>query len=149
MKEPVLRKAIYLPIDPPTRTAQQRGVRVVRGHAQFYEKREVSEAKALLKDQLLKYVPDEPYQGALMVGVVWAFSTTVRKKIKDEFRTTRPDLDNLFKGLADCLCELGFFADDSLITELNLRKIWVAPEDAHLSITISEFVEVEELEVET
>lgn len=142
MKEPILRKAIYLPMDPPTRTAQQKGIRIVRGHAQFYEKKEVSEAKAILKDQLLPYVPDEPYKGPLMVGVVFAFSTTVRRKIRDEFRTTRPDIDNLFKGLADCLTELGFWEDDSLICELNLRKIWVAPEDAHLSITISEFVEV-------
>lgn len=144
MKEPILRKAIYLPMDPPTRTAQQKGIRIVRGHAQFYEKKEVSEAKAILKDQLLPYVPDEPYKGPLMVGVVFAFSTTVRRKIRDEFRTTRPDIDNLFKGLADCLTELGFYEDDSLICELNLRKIWVAPEDAHLSITISEFVEVDD-----
>lgn len=144
MKEPILRKAIYLPMDPPTRTAQQKGIRIVRGHAQFYEKKEVSEAKAILKDQLLPYVPGEPYKGPLMVGVVFAFSTTVRRKIRDEFRTTRPDIDNLFKGLADCLTELGFWEDDSLICELNLRKIWVAPEDAHLSITISEFVEVDD-----
>lgn len=143
MKEPLLRRAMYLPIDPPTKTAQQKGLRVVRGHAQFYEKKEVSEAKALLKDQLLQYVPDEPYHGALMVGVTWAFGTKEKKKIRGEFRTTRPDLDNLFKGLADCLTDLGFWDDDSLIAELCLRKIWVAPEDAHLSITISEFVEVD------
>lgn len=146
MKEPLLRRAIYLPIDPPTKTAQQKGLRVVRGHAQFYEKKEVSEAKALLKDQLLQYVPDEPYHGALMVGVTWAFGTKEKRKIREEYRTTRPDLDNLFKGLADCLTDLGFWDDDSLITEVCLRKIWVAPEDAHLSITISEFVEVEDEE---
>ena len=144
MKEPLLKRAIYLPIDPPTRTAQQKGLRVVRGHAQFYEKREVSEAKALIKDLLLEYVPDEPYKGALMISVVWAFSTTVRKKIAGEYRTTRPDIDNLFKGLADCMTDLGFWDDDSQIVELCLRKMWVKPEDAHLSITVSEFVEVEE-----
>lgn len=142
MNKPVLRKAIYLPIDPPTRTAQQKGLRIVRGHAQFYEKKEVAEAKAKLKDMLLEFVPEEPYKGPLMVSVVWAFATKEKKKIKQEHRTTRPDLDNLFKGLADCLADLGYFDDDSQIVDVGLRKIWVKPEDAHLSITISEFVEV-------
>lgn len=142
MKEPKLIKAIYLPIDPPTRTAQQKGVRIVGGHAQFYEKKEVSEAKAVLKDALLEFVPDDPIKGAVSISVTWAFSTTVRKKLEQEFRTTRPDLDNLFKGLADCLTDLGFWDDDSQIVNLSLRKLWVKPADAHLSITISEYVEV-------
>ena len=144
MKEPKLIKAIYLPIDPPTRTAQQKGIRIVGGHAQFYEKKEVSEAKALLKDALLPFVPDTPIEGPVSLSVTWAFSTTVRKKIEGVWRTTRPDIDNLFKGLADCMTELGFWDDDSQIVNLSLRKLWVKPEDAHLSITVSEFVEVEE-----
>lgn len=143
MKEPKLIKAIYLPIDPPTRTAQQKGVRVVHGHPQFFEKKEVSEAKAVLKDLLLKFVPDETIKGPVRIEVTFAFGTTVRKKIRDEYRTTRPDLDNLFKGLADVLCELGFLEDDSIIVSLSLRKLWVPVEDAHLSITISEYVEAD------
>lgn len=142
--EPKLIKAIYLPIDPPTRTAQQKGVRVVHGHPHFYEKKEVSEAKAILKDQLLKFVPDEPIKGAVRIDVTFAFATKDKKKLRNEYRTTRPDLDNLFKGLADILSELGFFEDDSQISSLMLRKLWVPVEDAHLSITISEYVEVED-----
>ena len=142
--EPKLIKAIYLPIDPPTRTAQQKGVRVVHGHPHFYEKKEVSEAKAILKDQLLKFVPDEPIKGAVRIDVTFAFGTKDKKKVRGEFRTTRPDLDNLFKGLADCLTDLGFWEDDSQIVSLMLRKLWVPVEDAHLSITVSEYVEVED-----
>ena len=144
MKEPKLIKAIYLPFDPLTRTAQQKGIRIIGGHAQFFEKKEVSEAKALLKDALLPYVPDSPIEGPVSLSVTWAFSTTVKKKIAGEYRTTRPDIDNLFKGLADCMTDLGFWEDDSQIVNLSLRKLWVKPEDAHLSITVSEFVEVEE-----
>lgn len=141
--EPALIKAIYLPIDPPTRTAQQKGLRVVHGHAHFFEKKEVSQAKALLKDQLLKFVPDHPIEGAVRLDVTFAFGTKDKKKIRGEFRTTRPDLDNLFKGLADCLTDLGFWNDDSQIVNMSLRKLWVPVEDAHLSITVSEYVEEE------
>ena len=143
MKEPCLKCAIYLPIEPPTRTAQQKGLRVVHGHAQFYEKREVAEAKSLLKDLLLRFVPDETIKGAIRLSVTFAFGTKEKKKQRFEYRTTRPDLDNLFKGLADCMTDLGFWDDDSQIVDLSLRKLWVAPEDAHLSITISEYVEVD------
>lgn len=142
--EPKLIKAIYLPINPPTATAQMKGVRVVHGHPHFFEKKEVSEAKAILKDQLLKFVPDEPIKGAVRIDVTFAFGTKDKKKVRGEFRTTRPDLDNLFKGLADCLTDLGFWEDDSQIVSLMLRKLWVPVEDAHLSITISEYVEVED-----
>lgn len=141
--EPALIKAIYLPIDPPTRTAQQKGLRVIHGHAHFFEKKEVSQAKALLKDQLLKFVPDHPIEGAVRLDVTFAFGTKDKKKIRGEFRTTRPDLDNLFKGLADCLTDLGFWNDDSQIVNMSLRKLWVPVEDAHLSITVSEYVEEE------
>lgn len=144
MKEPKLIKAIYLPFDPPTATAQMKGLRIVNGRAHFYEKANVSEAKALLKDALLEFVPDTPIKGPVSLSVTWAFSTTVKKKIAGEYRTTRPDIDNLFKGLADCMTDLGFWDDDSQIVNLSLRKLWVKPEDAHLSITVSEFVEVEE-----
>lgn len=141
--EPALIKAIYLPIDPPTRTTQQKGLRVVHGHAHFFEKKEVSQAKALLNDQLLKFVPDHPIEGAVRLDVTFAFGTKDKKKIRGEFRTTRPDLDNLFKGLADCLTDLGFWNDDSQIVNMSLRKLWVPVEDAHLSITVSEYVEEE------
>ena len=142
--EPKLIKAIYLPINPPTATAQMKGVRVVHGHPHFFEKKEVAQAKAILKDELLKFVPDETIKGPVRIDVTFAFGTKDKKKLRNEYRTTRPDLDNLFKGLADILSELGFFEDDSQISSLMLRKLWVPVEDAHLSITISEYVEVED-----
>lgn len=144
MKEPSLKCAIYLPINPPTATSQMKGARVVHGRIHFFEKKEVAQAKAILKDELLKFVPDEPIKGPVRIDVTFAFGTKDKKKIRGEFRTTRPDLDNLFKGLADCLTDLGFWEDDSQIVSLMLRKLWVPVEDAHLSITISEYVEVEE-----
>ena len=107
--EPKLIKAIYLPIEPPTRTAQQKGARVVHGRIHFFEKKEVAQAKAILKDELLKFVPDESIKGPVRIDVTFAFGTKDKKKVRGEFRTTRPDLDNLFKGLADCLTDLGFW----------------------------------------
>ena len=140
----VLKEAIYLPIDPPTATAQQKGLRVVNGHPQFYEKQNVKDAKKYLGMYLKKFAPKEPYTGALRMDVTFAFATKDSKKIEQEYRSTRPDIDNLYKGLADLLCDLGYFKDDAQIVNVMLRKLWVSPEDAHLSITISQYEEGEE-----
>lgn len=110
---------------PNTRTAQQKGLRVFRGHAQFYEKKEVAEAKAELADKLLSHVPDEPYKGDIYLRVMWLFcKTSLSRKEQRTFKSSRPDLDNMVKGLLDVMVDAGFFEDDSIIVKLELQKAW-------------------------
>lgn len=110
---------------PPTRTAQQRGLRVIRGHAQFYEKKEVAQAKAYLADQMLTYVPEDPYNCKIYLRVLWLFDKkSLTKKEWRTFNDHRPDLDNLCKGLLDVMVDVGFFDDDSTIIKLDLTKAW-------------------------
>ena len=37
-------------------------------------------------------------------------------------KTTRPDLDNLLKNMQDYMTKLGYYADDSQISVLNIKK---------------------------
>lgn len=112
---------------PSTRTAQQRGVRVVRGHAQFYEKKEITQAKAELADKLLCHVPDEPYKGDIFIRVMWLFcKASLSRKEQRTFKQTRPDLDNLCKGFLDVMTDVGFWDDDAQIVKMELQKAWSA-----------------------
>ena len=43
---------------------------------------------------------------------------------RSERKGTRPDLDNLQKLLQDIMCKLGYYKDDSLITDLIIKKRW-------------------------
>ena len=78
---------------------------------------------------LEKYVPDTPYTTPLKVSVTWTYPWRKSEPKKNVARgympcTTRPDVDNLCKLLFDCMTRLGFWADDSLIVELNFKKGW-------------------------
>ena len=116
-------------------TAQQKGLRVVRGHAQFYEKRKVTDEKDKLAAHLIKDRPSEPYHGPLSVRISWLFETDKKKDIGAP-KTTRPDLDNLSKSLLDLMTKLGFWDDDAQIAKLELRKGWSSRGHGVLSIEI-------------
>lgn len=110
---------------PSTVTAQQKGERVVAGRIHHYKKTNVKHAEAVLADQLLRYVPDEPYKGAIRLRLLWLFDKkSLTKSQQRSFKLTRPDLDNLYKGLADVMTDMGFWEDDSQVVNLDLTKGW-------------------------
>lgn len=119
-----LLQSIYLTGQPSSVTAQQKGVTMIAGRPHFYEKSCVSKAKQDLLTQLMKYAPDHPYQGPLEIHVLWLFEKkSLAKKRNNTYRTERPDLDNLFKGLADTLNKY-FYVDDSHLSKVSLTKGW-------------------------
>lgn len=63
----------FLQIDPPTATAQEKQVRVVRGKPLFYDPVPVKEAKSMLVSHLLPHRPDMPLDGPLALSAVWLF----------------------------------------------------------------------------
>lgn len=123
--------------EPETRTCQQKGCRVVGGHVHHYEKPEVAKAKARIKDQLVRFVPDKPFTCPIGLSLAWHFGQKVKKK-RNTPKVTRPDLDNMAKGFIDCMTDLGFWNDDNLIADLHLSKEWVEPEKAGVIIGIYE-----------
>ena len=110
---------------PSTVTAQQKGLRIVNGHAQFYEKKNVTEAKTELKYSMKRYVPACPFEGDLYVRILWCYcKQTLKKNEAFTFKRSRPDLDNLSKSVLDCMTDLGMWIDDSQVVKLDLTKAW-------------------------
>ena len=110
---------------PSTVTAQQKGLKIIRGTPIFYEKPEVTKAKNLIKSELIFKAPEEPYEGPLCVRIMWLFDKkTLTKKENKTFKVSYPDLDNMAKGFLDICTELHIWKDDNCISKLELEKAW-------------------------
>ena len=111
-----------LDMNPPSTTAQQKGVRVAGGRPLFYTKNKVTEAKVAYMMALKPYVPDEPMKGAL--GVMFHFKKHSKHQKEGAYKTTRPDLGNIEKLLEDTMAEMGFYKDDAQIVDRRGIKTW-------------------------
>ena len=106
----------------PTVTAQEHRVTVVKGKPIFYDSQRIKSAKALLTAHLKQHRPPIPYECGVRLRVSWLFP---RGKHKDgEYRTTKPDTDNLQKMLKDCMTLCGYWKDDALVASEICEKFW-------------------------
>lgn len=66
---------------------------------------------------LEKHIPAEPLKGPirLQVYITWPHTTESRKKLGGlpVYKTTRPDGDNILKGIKDICTKLGYWKDDA------------------------------------
>lgn len=113
----------FLQIDPPTATAQEKQVRVVRGKSLFYDPAPVKEAKKLLIAHLLQHRPDKPLTGPVSLSTVWLFPKGKSHR-HGEWRITKPDTDNLQKLLKDCMTRCGYWKDDAQVVREVVEKRW-------------------------
>ena len=113
----------FMAMKPPTATAQEHSVRVIKGKPIFFDPPKVKEAKKLLMGHLIINRPDEPIEGAVALSVIWLFPKGKFHK-NGEWRTTRPDTDNLQKLLKDCMTKCGFWKDDAQVVSERVEKRW-------------------------
>lgn len=126
----------FMPMRPPTATAQERAVRVVHGKPQFYEPPELKNARQKLCANLAKHRPKQPYTRGVRLVVKWCFGFSAKVKHRDgEYRTTRPDTDNLQKLLKDCMTRVGFWTDDALVASEVVEKFWAEVPGIYIRIT--------------
>ncbi len=130
---------IFLAMKPPTVTAQEKQVKVVKGKPIFYEPAPLKEAKNLLISSLNLYKPDKPMEGALALTTIWLFPKGKSHK-HGEWRVTKPDTDNLQKLLKDCMTKTGYWKDDAQVVRETVEKRW---SDDPTGI----YIEIESLEV--
>ena len=113
----------FVNCNPPTATAQEKKVALVKGRVVFYEPSNLKAAKSQLTFHLLRHIPKEPLKGPLSLTVLWLFPKG--KNHKDgTWRITRPDTDNLEKMLKDCMTRCGFWKDDAQVVKEYVEKKW-------------------------
>lgn len=112
----------FMPMSPPTVTHQEKQVHVVNGKPVFYEPSELKAARAKLKAHLVQHRPEQKYTKPVELVVKWCF---LRGRHKDgEYRSTKPDTDNLQKLLKDCMTDVQFWTDDCLVCREITEKFW-------------------------
>ena len=118
--------SFFIPMsDVPTTTHQEKSVRVVKGKPQFYEPSKLKAARAKLTAHLAAHKPEKPLRGAVRLVVKWCYPRG--KTHRDgEYRTSRPDTDNLQKLLKDCMTDAGFWKNDAQVASETCEKIWSA-----------------------
>ena len=126
----------FMIMTPPTATAQEKKVRVVNGRPMYYDPAPVKNAKRQLMTYLRLYKPKTPFTGAIALTVRWLFPKGRSHKHR-EWRTSRPDTDNLQKMLKDCMTKCGFWKDDAQVVKETVEKIW-SDEPVGIEIEITE-----------
>jgi len=129
----------FIEMNPPTATAQEKKVTVVGGKPRYYDPAPVKEARKKLTGKLIFHRPDTPLTGPVALTTLWLFPKGKSHK-NGEWRSTKPDTDNLQKLLKDCMTKCGFWKDDAQVVRETVEKRW---SDDPAGI----YIEIEELEV--
>ena len=137
---------IDIPIDPADiPTAQEKGVRVVKGVPMFYKKAPLVKFESLLEKTLSPLygklrIPDG-HPASVHITYLFGYpKSTPKRNLVDMARMTkRPDGDNLSKAIVDALGDKyardkatrrfyikrrGFFADDGQVNPLVISKFY-------------------------
>ena len=81
-------------------------------------------AKAKLRAALIPHRPPQPLQGPVRLVVKWCFADPEGRHRNGEYKTSKPDTDNLEKALKDQMTRLGFWADDAQVASEVAEKFW-------------------------
>ena len=123
------RMNFFMAMIPPTATHQQQKIRVVERKGRHvplvYDGEEVAAARSKLTAHLAAFRPSEPLTGPVSLLVKWCFPLDEGGRHHNgEWRTTRPDTDNVQKLLKDCMTGLGFWRDDAQVCSEVAQKFW-------------------------
>lgn len=120
----MIEQQFFLPMIPPTVTAQEKKLTVRGGKPVMYDSEEVKAAKAKLTAHLAPHKPENPICGeAVRLTVKWCFPMGDDHR-NGEYKITKPDTDNLQKLLKDCMTKCGFWKDDALVASEIIEKFW-------------------------
>lgn len=124
----------FMSMVPPTVTAQEREVRVVKGKPVFYDPPELADAKQKLTAHLSRHTPEKRFEDGVRLTVKWLFP---KGRHRDgEYRTTKPDTDNLQKLLKDCMTRCGYWEDDALVCSEIVEKFWAEIPGIYIRIEV-------------
>ena len=127
----------FMQMNPPTVTHQEKRVHVAPdGKPVFYEPAELKAARAKLRAHLQSQVkkPEKPFESPLELLVKWCFPANGSHH-DGEYRSTKPDTDNLQKLLKDCMTDTGYWKDDALVCREIVEKFWADIPGIYIRIT--------------
>lgn len=122
----------FMAMIPPTVTAQEHKVTVIKGNPVFYDTPEIKNAKDKLIANLTKYKPKKRYECGVRLVTKWLFPKG--NHTTGEYRITKPDTDNLQKMLKDCMTVCGFWKDDALVASEIVEKFWAETSGIYIRI---------------
>lgn len=115
--------SFFMHMKPPTTTHQQKKVTVVKGKPVFYETDDVKKARNDFMIQLDMNKPERMLKGPIRLVTKWCYPIS-GKHADGEWKTTKPDTDNMIKLLKDCMERSGFFKNDSYVVSDLVEKFW-------------------------
>lgn len=126
----------FLPMIPPTVTYQEKDLHAYlkdgKPKAVLYDSAEVKETRAKLHAYLAPYRPEIRFDGPVRLLVKWCFP---RGEHRDgEYKTTKPDTDNLEKMLKDVMTDLHFWRDDAQVASEIIEKFWAEQPGIYISV---------------
>ena len=114
----------FLPMEKiPTTTHQQKKVNVRNGKPIFYEPEGLKNARAKFESLLSRHVPPDKMKGPIRLTTKWCFPM-IRGVQNGQYKTTKPDTDNLPKLFKDCMTDLGYWKDDAQVASEIIEKFW-------------------------
>ena len=125
----------FMAMIPPTVTHHDKRLgKNKRGIPMLFDSEELKAAKAKLAAHLAPHIPDQPMQGAVALVVKWCFPITGNHK-DGEWKTSKPDTDNLQKALKDQMTRLGFWHDDAQVVAEFIEKHYTEVPGIYVSTT--------------
>ena len=112
----------FMAMNPPTATKQEHRVSMSGGRVRVFPSPAWARAADDLRAHLEGHRPEEPLRGPVRLSTVWCFGSS--RHGDGTPKTSRPDTDNLQKGLKDLMTDLGWWADDSQVFSETCTKIW-------------------------
>ena len=105
----------------PKGTAQQKGVRVIKGKPTFYRKNKIETSRFQFALALRPHAPKAPTNKNVRLELRFYYNVK-DKALWGKPKPTRPDCDNLAKEFIDAMKDAGFFTDDSRVSDLHITK---------------------------
>jgi len=115
----------FMVMIPPTTTHQEQRhvISNTTGRVVTIDSPEVKAARAKLTAYLAEHAPRAPLDGPIRLQVMWCFPITGKHK-NGEYKTSRPDTDNLQKLLKDCMTKCKYWYDDAQVCVETVGKLY-------------------------
>lgn len=113
----------FVHMKPPTTTFQAKQLAVKNGKPVIFDSDELKRVKGDLMERISRFAPDVPIDGPVGLLVKWCFPAC-ENHLHGEWKTSKPDTDNLEKALKDCMTKLRFWYDDAQVCREITEKFY-------------------------